>query len=617
MSRSKSGRVLLYAIGATILAATVGHSRAFFQAAGTGIVGYWKLDDTASPSVDSSGNNISGTWQNGPTSMSPGAPAIVFPNSPGCLSFNGTDQYIDFGNPVALPAGTSPRSMTGWAKSTTTAAGYRWIMAYGTGGTGQAMFIGMNGTTLYGGGYGDDITVNGFWDTNWHHIALTYDGTTARLYADGTERANAAKNWNLVRTLAYIGRQVNGAAEYWNGQIDDVRVYNRVLSPAEITLMSSGQSGPPAPTQLTATAGDGQVTLNWTATPGTGITYNVRRSTVNGGPYTTLVASNLNATTYVDTTVTNGVTYYYVVSAVTYGEGPYSNQATATPFKPPIVLDTTALQTIEGGAPVPFNIVFNNAIAPGQSVTLTVQTNVPTEGQVAAAAQGQPPAPAVSAQTIVFTINGPQAVGLAIPIQVYGIDDAFVDGNKPYTVTVTYSATPTGPFTGFTIPAINCTNVDNDVAGIAVSRTAGLITSESGQADTFSVTLATSPTAPLTLNFASTNTAEGTVLPPSFTFTSGNYATGVTVTVTGVDDTVLDFNVAYQITITKAAGGPAEYAAVVPPTVSVTNLDNEVPPALDHVWGGGCGLLGVEALAGLALLAAVRRRYRSGTLRRK
>jgi len=34
----------------------------------------------------------------------------------------------------------------------------------------------------------------------------------------------------------------------------------------------------------------------------------------------------------------------------------------------------------------------------------------------------------------------------------------------------------------------------------------------------------------------------------------------VTVTVTGVDDTVLDFNVAYQITITKAAGGPAEYA---------------------------------------------------------
>ncbi len=97
----------------------------------------------------------------------------------------------------------------------------------------------MNATDLYGGGYADDIMLAGFWRVEeWHHIGLTYDGDVAKLYADGIEVASAAKNWNLTRSRAHIGRQVNDAAEFWVGAVDEVRVYDRVLSVEEIAWLA-------------------------------------------------------------------------------------------------------------------------------------------------------------------------------------------------------------------------------------------------------------------------------------------------------------------------------------------------------------------------------------------
>jgi fibronectin type 3 domain-containing protein len=58
------------------------------------------------------------------------------------------------------------------------------------------------------------------------------------------------------------------------------------------------------------------VTLNWTASTSTVSGYNVYRSTVSGGPYTKLNSTPIAATTYVDTTVQSGQTYYYVVTSV-------------------------------------------------------------------------------------------------------------------------------------------------------------------------------------------------------------------------------------------------------------------------------------------------------------
>ncbi|CUH96768.1 hypothetical protein P22_2879 [Propionispora sp. 2/2-37] len=91
----------------------------------------------------------------------------------------------------------------------------------------------------------------------------------------------------------------------------------------------------PAPTNLIATPGDSQVTLNWNVvTDATG--YNVKRSTTAGGPYET-IASNVSGTSYVDTNIVNGTTYYYVITAITAdGESGNSNEASATPQAAPV-----------------------------------------------------------------------------------------------------------------------------------------------------------------------------------------------------------------------------------------------------------------------------------------
>jgi hypothetical protein len=90
---------------------------------------------------------------------------------------------------------------------------------------------------------------------------------------------------------------------------------------------------PAAPTGLTATAGNTRVDLKWSVSSGaTG--YNVKRSTVHGGPYATL-ATAVSGTTYTDMVVVNGTTYFYVATAVNgTGESAESLEVNATPSAP-------------------------------------------------------------------------------------------------------------------------------------------------------------------------------------------------------------------------------------------------------------------------------------------
>jgi hypothetical protein len=97
-------------------------------------------------------------------------------------------------------------------------------------------------------------------------------------------------------------------------------------------------TAPSAPTGLAASAGDGKVTLSWTApnsdggSPITG--YNVYRSATPGGEGTT-VYDTAASNNYTDTAVTNGTTYYYTVAAVNaVAPGPQSGEASATPKVP-------------------------------------------------------------------------------------------------------------------------------------------------------------------------------------------------------------------------------------------------------------------------------------------
>lgn len=89
-------------------------------------------------------------------------------------------------------------------------------------------------------------------------------------------------------------------------------------------------TAPAAPTGLTATAGNAQVSLSWTASSGA-TSYTVKRATTSGGTYTN-VATNVTSTSYTNTGLTNGTTYYYVVSAAnSAGASANSAHVSATP----------------------------------------------------------------------------------------------------------------------------------------------------------------------------------------------------------------------------------------------------------------------------------------------
>lgn len=88
----------------------------------------------------------------------------------------------------------------------------------------------------------------------------------------------------------------------------------------------------PAPSGLSAVAGDSQVGLSWNAYPGGSTTYNIYRGTSSGGESGTPIATGITATSYIDTGLTNSTSYYYKVTAVVSSvETAQSAEATATP----------------------------------------------------------------------------------------------------------------------------------------------------------------------------------------------------------------------------------------------------------------------------------------------
>jgi len=106
-------------------------------------------------------------------------------------------------------------------------------------------------------------------------------------------------------------------------------------------------TAPTVPTNVAATAGDKQVTVTWSAIAGA-TAYHVKRATTSGGPYTQVAAPT--SATYTDTSLTNGTSYYYVVSAVdAAGESANSSQVTAKPAAPVAVLAAPTGLTAKAG----------------------------------------------------------------------------------------------------------------------------------------------------------------------------------------------------------------------------------------------------------------------------
>lgn len=115
---------------------------------------------------------------------------------------------------------------------------------------------------------------------------------------------------------------------------------------SSMSAYSGATTVPPVPTGLISTAGNNQAALNWNTANGAS-SYNIKRATTSGGPYT--VISNSPGTTYTDTSAVNGTTYYYAVSAVnSSGESANSSEASATPQAPAVPAAPTNLSASAG-----------------------------------------------------------------------------------------------------------------------------------------------------------------------------------------------------------------------------------------------------------------------------
>ncbi len=177
---------------------------------------------------------------------------------------------------------------------------------------------------------------------------------------------------------------------------------------------------PPAPAGLAATAGNAQVSLTWSAATGaTG--YNVKRSLTNGGPYSN-VATNVTATSFTNTGLTNGTTYFYVVTAVNAsGESPVSTQASAQPTAP--TGDTggvTVTRVVTASSPWYNELqvrLANTAPITAMTITVVVQrtTGVSHSGQynTVGGQITQSNASTASAVTYTWTLNAGQSLNAA------------------------------------------------------------------------------------------------------------------------------------------------------------------------------------------------------------
>jgi len=159
----------------------------------------------------------------------------------------------------------------------------------------------------------------------------TLEGETSIIEGTGSQTAG------LSRWGDYSGMSVDPVDDctfwYTTEYLKTDGTFNWSTRIASFKFPSCGTptAPPAAPTNLMATAGNAQVSLSWTASSGA-TSYNVKRSNVSGGPYTT-VATGVTTTSSTDTGLTNGTTYYYVVTAINAaGESPTSNEVSATPI---------------------------------------------------------------------------------------------------------------------------------------------------------------------------------------------------------------------------------------------------------------------------------------------
>ncbi len=325
--------------------------------------------------------------------------------------------------------------------------------------------------------------------------------------------------------------------------------------------------GPPVPTGLAPTAGNSQVTLNWAASAGaTG--YNIKRALTSGGPYT--VIGTTVGTSYTDNTVTNGTTYYYVVSATNgLGESVDSSQVTAIPS---VLPSTTTLASSLGatgayGSTVTFTATV--AVTGGPATgTVTFKDGVTVLGTGALSAGATTFATstlAMGAHSITATYGGDTTFATSV-------SSAFAYSVTAKPVTITGVTASNKVYDNTTTATLSGGAVSGVVSGETVTVVAGTGTFASANAGTRAVTatgyslgganagnytLSAQPTVPNAtitarpVQLTGTRAYDGTAAAGTLSFSNNLDAGNLTLTGSA---SLLGKDVGTQVLITSAAG---------------------------------------------------------------
>lgn len=204
------------------------------------LVGWWKFDETeGSTAADSSGNNHTGTLMGNPQWQS------ISGKFGGALHFDGDGDYVRIGNESDFDT-TSQITVAAWIKVNKFDKDWQAIVAKGDSAwrlqrdrNTNSLEFACSGLKVPGTQYGDihgKVDIN---DGQWHHATGVFDGAKIYLYIDGKldVSSNAPGSINVNDEPVYIGENSEQVGRFWNGFIDDVRIYNYAFSEGDILAL--------------------------------------------------------------------------------------------------------------------------------------------------------------------------------------------------------------------------------------------------------------------------------------------------------------------------------------------------------------------------------------------